>query len=44
MADTLAPPRKESFLEKLYKRKLKMMQASMPQDSTAVDDLEGVEL
>lgn len=44
LADTLAPPRKESFLEKLYKRKLKMMQASMAQDSAAVDDLEGVEL
>jgi penicillin-binding protein 1A len=43
-ADTLAPPRKESFLEKLYKRKLKMLQASMPQDTTAADDLEGVEL
>lgn len=45
MADTLAPPRRESFLEKLYKRKLKMMQASMARDSSAVDDeLEGVEL
>jgi penicillin-binding protein 1A len=46
LADTLAPPRKESFLEKLYKRKLKMMQASMPHDTTSVDDdhLEGVDL
>jgi penicillin-binding protein 1A len=44
LADTLAPPRKESFLEKLYKRKLKMMQASMARDSAAVNDLEGVEL
>jgi penicillin-binding protein 1A len=43
-ADTLAPPRKETFLEKLYKRKLKMLQASMPQDTAAADDLEGVEL
>jgi penicillin-binding protein 1A len=44
LADTLAPPRKESFLEMLYKRKLKIMQASMPQDTTVVDDLESVEL
>ncbi|RAV98747.1 transglycosylase domain-containing protein [Pseudochryseolinea flava] len=43
-ADTLAPPHKETFLEKLYKRKLKMLQASMPQDSTDAEEMEGVEL
>lgn len=43
-ADTLAPPRKESFLEKLYKRKQKIIEASMPRDSTRVDDLESTEL
>jgi len=44
-ADTLAPPHKETFLEKLYKRKLKMLQASMPQDSARVgEDMDGVEL
>jgi penicillin-binding protein 1A len=43
-ADTLAPPRKESFLEKLYKRKLKVIQASTPRDSTVVEDLKSLEL
>jgi penicillin-binding protein 1A len=39
-ADTLAAPRRESFLEKLYKRKMKVLEASLPRDTTAVKELE----
>jgi penicillin-binding protein 1A len=40
-ADTLANL-KESFMEKIYKRKLKKMQANQPSDSTT-NDVEGLE-
>ena len=38
-ADTLAPTPYESFLEKLYKRKLKMIQAQQHRDSIKSNDL-----
>ncbi|HEY9049180.1 MAG TPA: transglycosylase domain-containing protein [Ohtaekwangia sp.] len=40
-ADTLSTL-KESFMEKLYKRKMKMLRASQPSDSTA-NEVEGLE-
>ncbi|HEY9007370.1 transglycosylase domain-containing protein [Ohtaekwangia sp.] len=40
-ADTLSTL-KESFMEKLYKRKMKMLRASQPSDSTT-NDVEGLE-
>ncbi|HYG20944.1 MAG TPA: transglycosylase domain-containing protein [Ohtaekwangia sp.] len=39
-ADTLAAPRRESFLEKLYKRKMRVLEASLPRDTAAVNTLE----
>jgi hypothetical protein len=42
-ADTLAPKKDDSFLEKLYKRKLKMMLASQKRDSIDLQSLEIIE-
>jgi hypothetical protein len=42
-ADTLAPKKDDSFLEKLYKRKLKMMLASRKRDSIDLQSLEIIE-
>jgi penicillin-binding protein 1A len=42
-ADTLAPVKAESFMEKLYKRKLKMMLASHAKDSADLQSLDVIE-
>jgi penicillin-binding protein 1A len=42
-ADTLAPKKDDSFLQKLYKRKLKMMLASHARDSVDLQHMEVIE-
>ncbi len=42
-ADTLAQKKEDSFLEKLYKRKLKMLLASHAKDTAIVSDLKHLE-
>lgn len=42
LADTAAAPRDDSFLEKLYKRKLKMMKITLPDSVTNDQDVQDI--